>query len=189
MGNILTQLGITPALLITQIIGFIILMIILQRVFTTKVFGILDQRRADIQETYDQLDRDRASMEQTRREYEQRLANIEAEAREKIQAAVKEAQDLRAGLIADAQVQANSIIERGQNESERERQKAFLEMRQQVAALAIAAAGKVIGESLNDARHTKLVDDFISGVGSGAVHEAARGVSGNSIGSGGAASA
>lgn len=176
--DILQQLGITPALLITQIIGFLILMVILQRVFTTKVFGILDQRRTDIQETYDQLDRDREAMEKTRREYEQRLAGIEAEAREKIQAAIKEAQDLRAGLIADAQTQADSIIERGRNESERERQKAFLEMRQQVVALAVAAAGKVVGETMNDARHTKLVDDFINGVGSGAVLNGARGVSG-----------
>ena len=161
--DILDQLGITPQLLITQIIGFLILMVVLQQVFTFKqIFGILDQRQADIQATYDQLDATARRWKQTRREYEQRLAGIEAEAREKIQAAVKEAQALRDNLIADAQKQAEAIIERGRNESERERQKAFLEMRQQVVALAIAAAGKVVGESLNDARHTKLVDDFIS---------------------------
>jgi F-type H+-transporting ATPase subunit b len=166
--NILDQLGITPQLLITQIIGFIILMVILQQVFTKKVFGLLDQRRTDIQETYDQLDRDRDAMEKTRREYEQRLANIEAEAREKINLAVNEAQELRANLVADAQKQAETIIERGRNESERERQKAFLEMRQQVISLAVTAAGKVVGESLNDARHTKMVDDFITSVSIGA---------------------
>src|SRR5579875_3307140 len=113
MNTILQQLGITIPLLITQIIGFLILMVILQQIFTKKVFGLLDQRRADIQQTYDQLDRDREAMEQTRRQYEQRLASIEAEAREKIQAAVKEAQELRANLIADAQTQAAAIIERG----------------------------------------------------------------------------
>lgn len=177
--NIFQQLGITPQLLITQIIGFLILMVILQQVFTRKVFGILDQRRDDIQQTYDQLDRDREAMEETRRRYEQQLANIEAEAREKINAAVKEAQDLRANLVADAQTQAETIIERGRNESERERQKAFLEMRQQVVSLAVAAAGKVVGESLNEARHTKLVNDFIASVNTAPAANEGRGASGS----------
>lgn len=168
--DILHQLGITPALLITQIIGFLILMVVLHQVFTRKVFGILDERRADIQTTYDQLDADRARMEETRREYEQRLANIEAKAREEIQAAVKEGQALRDSLVADARKQAETIIVEGRNDLERDRQQAFLEMRQQIVALAVAAAGKVVGESLNDARQVKLVDDFIGSVGSGAVH-------------------
>ncbi len=167
--DFLHQLGITPALLITQIIGFLILMVVLQQVFTRKIFGILDARRDTIQASYDQLDADRAAMEETRRQYEARLAGIEAEAREKIQAAVQEAQVLRGNLIADAQMQAETLLAQGRNESERERQKAFLEMRQQIVALAIGAAGKVVGENLNDARQNKLVDDFITGVGTGAV--------------------
>ena len=129
----------------------------------------MDERQKAIQETYDQMDADRKRMEDTRRQYEERLANIEAEARERIQAAVKEAQALRDNLIADARQNAEAITVSARNEAERERQKAFLEMRQQVVALAVAAAGKVVGESLDSPRHTKLVDDFISEVGTGQV--------------------
>ena len=131
------------------------------------------QRQADIKATYDQLDADRERMETTRREYEQRLANIEAEAREKIQAAVKEAQSA-AGQSGRRcpDSRRRPIIEQGRNESERERQEAFAEMRQQIVTLAVAAAGKVIGENLNDARQTKLVDDFIGSLGTGPVTDA-----------------
>lgn len=159
--SFLDQLGVTPALLLTQIVGFILLMLILNRIMFKPIFGILDQRQADIKATYDQLDDDRKRMEQTRRDYEQRLAGIETEAREKIQAAVKEAQALRDSLIADAQAQASTIIEQGHNQSERDRQKAFLEMRSQIVTLAVSAAGKVIDENLTETRQTKLVDDFI----------------------------
>ena len=182
--NLLEQLGITPALLITQIVGFLILLWLLNRFMFKPIFGILDERRLSIQETYDQLDRDRAAMEQTRRQYEERLANIEHDARERIQAAVKEAQSLRDSLVSDAQRQAEAIIAQGRNESEQERQQAFLEMRQQVVALAVAAAGKVVGESLDDARHVKLVDDFIGQVGVGAV--SGRRASGNGAAADGA---
>ena len=103
---------------------------------------------------------------------------------EKIQAAVKEAQSLRDSLITDAQSQAESILQQGRNESERERQKAFLEMRSQIVTLAVAAAGKVVGESLTDARQTKLVDDFIGSLGTGSVTEAQAGAAAYSNGSG-----
>ncbi len=163
--SFLDQLGITPALLLTQIVGFLILMFLLWRFAFGRIFGILDERRSDIQATYDQMDADRARMEETRRQYEQRLQGIEEEAREKIQAAVKEAQGLRDSLIADAQAHAATIVEQGRNESERDRQKAFLEMRSQIVTLAVSAAGKVIDANLDGARQTKLVDDFIGSLG------------------------
>lgn len=180
--EILHSLGIELKLVITQIIGFAILLWIMNRVLYKPLFGALAQRQADIKATYDQLDADRKRMEDTRRQYEQRLANIEAEAREKIQAAVQEAQALRDNLVADARQQAETIIVQGRNESERERQAAFLEMRRQIVAIAMSAAGKVVGENLTDARQTKMVDDFIGSVGIGAVSESGRGVSGNTIG-------
>ncbi len=170
--DILHSLGIEPLAVITQIIGFALLLFILNRLLYKPLFGTLAQRQADIKATYDQLDDDRQRMETTRREYEQRLAGIEEEAREKIQAAVKEAQSLRDNLVADARTQAETIIEQGRNESERDRQRAFLEMRSQIVTLAVSAAGKVIDANLDGARQTKLVDDFIGSLGTETVAQA-----------------
>ncbi len=182
MDAITSALGIDFRIVATQFLGFILLWFLLNQFVFKKVYGVLDARQQDIKSVYDQLDADRAAMETTRRDYEQRLAGIEAEAREKIQNAVKEAQTLRDNLVADAQKQAETLVEQGRSESERERQKAFLEMRHQIVALAVSAAGKVVGESLDGERQNKLVDDFIGSVGSGNVMEAGRGVSGNAIG-------
>jgi len=191
MNENIGPLALNFPLIVTQIIGFALLLWFLNRFVFKSIFAILDQRQADIKATYDQLEADRKRMEETRRDYEQRLAGIEAEAREKIQAAVQEAQVLRANLIADAQKQVETIIAQGRNEAERERQAAFLAMRQQIVAIAMSAAGKVVGENLSDARQTKMVDDFIGNVGLGAVSESGRGTSGNTIanGSGGNGSA
>ncbi len=165
MNQNIGPLALNIPLIITEAIGFLLLLWVLNRYVFKPIFGILDERQRLITESYDQMDQDRARMEQTRRDYEQRLAGIETEAREKIQAAVKEAQSLRDSLVADAQSQAATIIEQGRNQSERDRQKAFLEMRTQIVTLAVSAAGKVIDENLNDARQTKLVDDFIGSLG------------------------
>jgi len=191
MNENIGPLALNGPLIVTQIIGFGLLLWFLNRFVFKPIFGILDERQRLIQESYDQMDADRVRMEDTRRQYEQRLAGIEAEAREKIQAAVQEAQALRDNLVADARQQAETIIAQGRNESERERQAAFLAMRRQIVSIAMTAAGKVVGENLSDARQTKMVDDFIGSVGVGAVSESGRGVSGNTIanGSGGNGSA
>ena len=177
MNENIGPLSLNVPLIITQIIGFVLLLWFLNRFVFKAIFAVLDQRQADIKATYDQLDADRARMDEMRSDYERRLNGIEAESREQIQAAVKDGQTLRDNLVADARQQVETIIEQGRNDLERERQAAFLEMRGQIVAIAMAAAGKVVGENLNDARQTKMVDDFIGSVGIGAVSDSGRGVS------------
>jgi len=44
-----------------------------------------------------------------------------------------------------------------------ERDRALADLRAQVADLALAAAGKVVGETMTDARQRRLVDEFLAG--------------------------
>jgi F-type H+-transporting ATPase subunit b len=44
---------------------------------------------------------------------------------------------------------------------EAEKQRAIADLRAEVADLALAAAGKVVGESMNDARQRRLVEEFL----------------------------
>jgi len=167
MGGLLDSIGIDLHLLATQIVAFLVLMFVLNQVTLKPLFGILDKRQQDIKDAYDQMDADRKRMEDTRLEYEKRLAGIEVEARERIQSAIKEAQGLRDGLVSDAHKTAEEIVLKGRADNDRERERLFLELRQQIVGLAIGAAGQVIGESLNDARNTRLVDDYIQSVAKG----------------------
>jgi len=166
MESILQSLGVTWQGVITQIIGFVILVFIMIKLLYKPLFGAIDQRQADIKSTYDQLDQDRDAMAKTRKEYEDRLAGIEEQAREHIQAAVKEAQELAAGIKSDALKQGEALLEKARADAERERERVFVELRQEIVELAIGAASKVIGESLDDKRHQALVNDFIGAVGS-----------------------
>ena len=95
MNENIGPLALNLPLIVTQIIGFLLLLWFLNRFVFKPIFGILDERQNLIKQSYDQMDADRARMEETRREYELRLQGIEEEAREKFQAAVKEEQGLR----------------------------------------------------------------------------------------------
>jgi F-type H+-transporting ATPase subunit b len=54
-------------------------------------------------------------------------------------------------------------------EAEQERDRILADMRGQVAALAMAAAQRLIGEALDEGRQRALIDEFFSGVRSGKV--------------------
>ena len=51
--------------------------------------------------------------------------------------------------------------ERATAEIDAEKQRAIAELRGEVADLALAAAGRVVGESMTGDRQRKLVDDFL----------------------------
>lgn len=165
MEEIIRSLDIEWQGVVVQIIGFIILVVILNKLLYKPLFGAIDQRQADIKSTYDQLDQDRDAMAKTRKEYEDRLAGIEGQAREHIQAAVKEAQELAAGIKADAHKQGEALLEKARADAERERERVYVEMRQQIVDLAIGAAAKVIDATLDAKQHQALVNDFITSVG------------------------
>lgn len=151
--------------LLSQFLAFAILVWVLGRFLFRPVQGIIEARQQEVRSTLEQAAADRRAMEQSRREYEQRLATIEAEARDKIQAALKEAQTLKEELIATAHSEAERIVRRGEEEIRREKQKALVELREEVADLAVMAATKILGDAIDERQHRALIQDFVGKVG------------------------
>ncbi|MEN3000743.1 MAG: F0F1 ATP synthase subunit B [Armatimonadota bacterium] len=164
-GGILEQLGIRPDIILIQIVGFLLLLWLMMRYFWKPIEQMLEARRQDINATYDKLEADRRAMEELRAEYEQRLAQIEAEARERIQHAVGEAQQLREQILQDARRQAQEILARAQEQARLEQEKLLTELQTYVADLTLAAVERVLGESLDEERHRRLINEFIQTVG------------------------
>jgi F-type H+-transporting ATPase subunit b len=158
----LESLNIDPILVGVNIVGFLILLAICNKLVFNPILKVLDERAGDINATYDKLDEDRAEMNNLKTDYEARLDSVEAEGREKIQTAVKEAQATRDTIVTDANNRAKDIVSKAEQEAERERREGLFLMRQQIVDLAMGATGKVLGESLDTKKQSQLIDDFIS---------------------------
>lgn len=161
MESILRQLGIEPHLLLVMVVGFVILYIILAKFAFGPVSKMFEERALVIQRRLDEADEKRKEMEKMRNDYEQRIAQIEEEARARIAEAVREAQAARDEMLAQAREQAERIVARGKEEIEREKNKALVEIRDQVADLAVLTASKIIERELDEDAHRELIDDVI----------------------------
>ncbi len=160
--GLLQSLGIDPATIIIQALGFLIVLLILWKYAFGKVGDMLDARRDDIQNRMHQLEEDQQRLDQLNAETQQRLNQIQVEAQEKLQQAVEEANHEREQILIRAREEAAQELERVRQRIQDERDAAILELRAAVADLAIAAASKILNAELDKKRHRQLIDDFIT---------------------------
>jgi len=162
-------LGINLGLLIVQIIAFLIVLLTLNAWVYKPMLDMLESRKQKIAQGLE----DARVAAQARADAEKEAATILAGAHAEAGKVVREATDRAAlagkDLKAAAETEVSQIRTTARTEAELERNRILADLRGQVAALAIAAAQKLLGEALDERRQHALIDEFFSGVKSGKV--------------------
>jgi F-type H+-transporting ATPase subunit b len=97
------------------------------------------------------------------------IADAQTKAAEIVGDATKRADDVAKEIRAQADVESAKARTGAMAELEGERNRMLAELRGQVVAISIAAAQKLIGESLDEKRQRALLDEFFAGVKGGRV--------------------
>ena len=142
--------------LIWGTIAFVILFVLLARLVFPRMNEALKNRTNKIQGDLEQAEHDREDAARVLAEYRSQLAAAREESARIMDEARKNAEQVRKDLLAKAQ-----------EEIAAERNRAIGDIRAQTAGLALDLAGRVIGESMDDERHRRLIDRYISEVGTG----------------------
>jgi len=150
---------------LTQILGFLLMVWILRRYAWGPILATLAARREKIADEFARADRAKADAEGLKAKYESDLRGIEAQARLRLQEAVSEGQRVGAEIKAQAQKEAMQRLERAENEILREREKAKEILKEQVIHLSMRSAEKILRAKMDDATQRKLVGEFIDEVG------------------------
>lgn len=146
-------------------VNFSVLLFALYKLLYKPLLGAITAREQDIENTIKKAAEDRAEAERLRKDFEAQIANAQREAQEIINKAVKNATATREQIEADARAKASDLLENATKTIEREKTKALAELRQEVADLAVAVAGKVIEKNLDNDEQKRLADRFVSEVG------------------------
>lgn len=157
-----TLLTIEPGMLIWTFVVFFILLYVLKKIAWGPLLTSLENREKSIKDDLEQAAKARVESEQKLEEHKKLLENAETEARGIVDEARKSAEALRSDIVEKANEQARQMIAQAKAEIEREKETAIQQLRNEVADLAVEAASRIMKESLDDDRHRKLVEDYIS---------------------------
>lgn len=145
-----------------SVIGvMLILFPVIRSFFIDPLEEAITSRNSELEKTFSEAEALRAEMAAMKSDYEKRISDTEADAREKIQSQIKEAQDLRTTLMADAAKAKEQMIAQAQQEINLSKDKLMIELRTEVANLTLSATERILGENVDSAKNRKLVAEFI----------------------------
>ena len=165
----MAQLGINLGLLILQVLNFAIVLILLYRWAYTPIMKMLAKRRDTIAQGLEDARIAGEARANAEAEARQVIAKAQSEAAERVREATQRAEAVALDVKADAEGDAVKIREEALSDAGLERERLLGDLRGQVAALAMAAAQKLIGEALDEKRQRSLINEFFSGVKAGKV--------------------
>jgi F-type H+-transporting ATPase subunit b len=148
--------------LIIGAIAFLIVFGILAKVLLPRISKTLAERTDEIEGGLQRAEEAQTEAKRTLDQYKAQLN----EARHEAARLREEAKEAGAQIIAEmreqAQAEARRVTEAAQAQLASDRQQALLALRQEVGAISVQLASKIVGESLADeARQGRLVDRFL----------------------------
>jgi F-type H+-transporting ATPase subunit b len=151
--------------LIVQVINFLILLVILQRLLYKPFLAKMGERTQAIQKSLDEAQAARAEATRQQEENETRLRAAHAEAAAIRAQAMKEASEEQKRLIEAARAESQRLVESAKAQMDADVRRAREELRREVADLATAVAEKLVRRSLRDEDHRRIVAEAITKVG------------------------
>jgi F-type H+-transporting ATPase subunit b len=150
---------------IVSALNFILFFILVWTFAFKPVSKMLADRKDRIEQGLKDAEQARHDRESAEAERVATLTEARREANDILVRAQKVAQETRDADIAATRTELERLRERAAAEIEAEKQRAIGELRGEVADLALAAASRVVGESMNDERQRRLVQEFLATAG------------------------
>ena len=149
-----------PGLIIWTTIIFSLLLIVLKKFAWKPILSAVDERNKSIEEALKSAEKAKQEMVLLNADNEKILA----EARFQRDTLLKEARDIKDGIIIEAKekatLEADKILSSAKEQIANEKMKAITELKNSVAVLSIDIAEKVLKKELNNKANQ---EDFISG--------------------------
>jgi F-type H+-transporting ATPase subunit b len=152
---------------IVELITFVIMLAILARYVYPEIVKLAEARQQAIAQQLKEAEQARSEAEDRLKDAASKLEDARRTAQSVIDAATKSGEQLRHELRQKADEESKRTIEAARKEIEAERERAVQSVRSEVASLVVAATEKVIGETLDDDKHRRLIDKAIQEVASG----------------------
>lgn len=126
---------------------------------------MLDSRKEEVANNLNSAEEAKLEAQKLRDEYAAQIQNARNEAQDIINQAAKIGEQTKADIVNEAREEAARLTAKAQDEIAREKTEALNEIRNEIADLAVLAASKVVGKTIDVADHQNMVNNFVKEVG------------------------
>ena len=147
--------------IIVASLNFLVFAVLLYWLFGEPLSKMLAARRARIEQGLKDAEEARLARESAETERLAAIQDARREANDILTRAQKVADESRARDLAETKEELERVRARALTDLEAEKTRAIGELRAEVADLALRAAGRVVGETMNDDRQRRLVQEFL----------------------------
>ena len=151
--------------IVIALCNLLILYLMLKKFLYKPVKKVLADRQAAIDSRYKEADEAKSDALASKAQWEERMAAADEEAAGIVSSAVESANRQSSAILSETKERADRMISRAQAEADAERRKAEDDIRERIADVSTAVAGKLLEREISAADHSDLIDSFISEIG------------------------
>lgn len=155
------MLEINPGLILWTILTFVIVVLILRAAAWKPLLAALTAREEKIRSSLQQAEQAQQEAQRLLEANRQQLAAAEEQSQRIISEGRALGERLKSEIIEKANSSSRHMIDQAKDEIKREKEAALVQLRGEVADLAIAAAGKLLDANLDTSKQRQLVDAAI----------------------------
>lgn len=148
-----------------QIFNTLVLFAFLSWKLFKPVTAMLEKRRQNIVKSFDDADKALKEAEELKLEYENKLKEIREEKTKIIEEAKDNAKKRADEILKSTELEVKALKESANHQIEVDRTKAMAEMKDEIAAMAVLAAAKILKKEIDSTENRKMIKDFIDEVG------------------------
>lgn len=160
--EIFESLGINGALLISQIVNFVLLIVLLRKFAYTPVLRMLSDRSDKIEKSLQDAKRIEEELKNTEETKIAEIKKAKEEAAEMVKKASETAQINSEKTLDETRKKTQEIVKKAKEEIREEKEKSVREAEREIADLAIQIAEKIIKKNLDAAAEKRLAEETLS---------------------------
>lgn len=152
---------INPGLIVWTIITFLVVLAILRFTAWKPLLAALASREEKVRSSLERAEKAQQEAQRLLEENQRQLALAEEQSQRIIREGREMGEKLKGEIVEKANASSRHMIDQAKDEIAREKEKALVQLRTEVADLAIAAAGKLLDANLDTPKQRQLVDTAI----------------------------
>ena len=161
------MLDINPGLILWTILTFVVVLVILRRTAWKPLLTALTEREDSIRASLHDAEEARTQAQKLLDENTKLMAAAEEQSQRIIKEGRDMAERLKAEILDKANAASHQLVVQAREEIQREKESALVQLRAEVADLAIIAAGKILDANLDPAKQRAIVDAAIRDINKG----------------------